>query len=503
MTLSTRTFKILMAVGLFFFSLHTIAGTAYLAKPTGPYRVGFKEFRWINKSICPDFNYSGKNQSDFSPTNKKHCHEMSLRIYYPSTTLPKHNSPYDRFTVNMSLQQIKDEKTPISPKDIQSLKDIKSHAIQNAPFVSHKTFPVILFASGNGNTPQSYENIITNLVSNGYIVVGVNTSFVNPTLFKNGHVVQSGLTGGSDTKLPDYVKLGTANLIYTYKKLHKLHDQLPSSIFSRMNLKKIGVLGHSFGALTVANISHEHPNWFQAGASLDLGTCAYDACVQRNKFEIPFMHIIASTNKVANPIPFKLGKNNYLVGVAPNRDHSAYSTHASFSDLSTLQYHPAMRALSRQDNKRLFEAFSFRLFSHEPTPNDIKTFGNMTMVLVKRDNGQWLLSLYGKAGKHYERAPINISSFHKLINDLNNLPPKAVSKLTKAELAHIKNDIKSIYRILLTEIGAGNGRDITSSINTYLLQFFDTYLKQKPSPDLNHCRKLKKNTYMVCGPGEA
>ena len=52
----------------------------YLHKPTGKYGVGFQDFYWINQNSCPDFNYNGTNQADFSPDNKKHCHEIVARI---------------------------------------------------------------------------------------------------------------------------------------------------------------------------------------------------------------------------------------------------------------------------------------------------------------------------------------------------------------------------------------------------------------------------------------
>ena len=54
---------------------------SYLVKPTGQYNVTFKDYHWINKNICPDPNFNGHNQDDFSPDNKSFCRELMLRIY--------------------------------------------------------------------------------------------------------------------------------------------------------------------------------------------------------------------------------------------------------------------------------------------------------------------------------------------------------------------------------------------------------------------------------------
>ena len=68
----------------------------YLSKPTGQYGVGFEDFHWINKNACPDYNFNGKNQNDFSANNKNHCHEIMARIYYPTTL--KMQTPYYRLS---------------------------------------------------------------------------------------------------------------------------------------------------------------------------------------------------------------------------------------------------------------------------------------------------------------------------------------------------------------------------------------------------------------------
>ena len=78
----------------------------YLKKPTGQYGVGFDDFYWINQNVCPDFNFNGKNQEDFSRGNTKHCHEIVARIYYPTVAQYQPGSLYYRPFIDSAYQDM-------------------------------------------------------------------------------------------------------------------------------------------------------------------------------------------------------------------------------------------------------------------------------------------------------------------------------------------------------------------------------------------------------------
>jgi len=83
--------------------------TNYLKQPTGQYGIGFEDFHWINQNACPDVNFSGKNQEDFSPGNTEHCHEIIARIYYPTTIQSEPSSPYYPPLIDSQIQQFKQQ----------------------------------------------------------------------------------------------------------------------------------------------------------------------------------------------------------------------------------------------------------------------------------------------------------------------------------------------------------------------------------------------------------
>ncbi|MBN9226690.1 MULTISPECIES: hypothetical protein [Legionella] len=105
------------------FSYTVMAGqplTDYLLKPTGKYGVSFKDLHWVNNTICPDPNFSKRQEKDFSSDNTKHCHELMVRIYYPVSLKDYSGVPYYRPTINTE-QNILKTKPGVKSEDIGSL----------------------------------------------------------------------------------------------------------------------------------------------------------------------------------------------------------------------------------------------------------------------------------------------------------------------------------------------------------------------------------------------
>jgi dienelactone hydrolase len=172
-----------------------------------------------------------------------------------------------------------------------------------------------------------YENFITDLVSHGYIVVAINTSFINRVELPDGHIVKEAEIKNPKEEANKFIPLQAADLSYVFKKIHTLHNS--NAIFSAMDLKHIGAFGHSIGARVVANTAHAHPTWFQAAATFDIGTDPTGASIK--KFVIPFMNELSSM-RINCPWPahaksVQLGHQGYLVVIDPNKHDFNYSSH--------------------------------------------------------------------------------------------------------------------------------------------------------------------------------
>lgn len=476
--------------------------TDYLKKPTGQYGIGFENFHWVNQNACPDVNFSGINQEDFSPGNTKHCHEIVARIYYPTTIQSEPSSPYYPPLIDSQIQQFKQQPST-SKTQLKQLTKIKSFSLEKAEILSGKKFPVLLFSPGFGCPSEEYENLITELVSQGYIVVGINTPFINLVALPNAHVVKPvnvANVKNIDRYISDkLVPLQSQDLIYIYNKLHNPHSS--NSLFSSMDLTHIGLFGHSIGARTLADVAYTHPAWFQAIAPLDIGTGSTGEPLKKLKnITIPVMYQISSLFRVISPympVTFGLEKNGYLVGIAPNELNHTYSHHMNFTDFSTLQYLPIYKT---QKEQMTVPSFDLKLMPNYPTRNDIAAFTTVTYVLAKQKNTWGFFQYFSRPNIIAPRTYIDIDMIDGLSVALSALPNKPIDQLSNSEIEPIKKIVTSFNASASNMLGTGNGWEITDSINTYLVRFFNTYLKEQENSAFNKCSPLHKNTYIKCGP---
>lgn len=61
-------------------------------------------------------------------------------------------------------------------------------------------------------------------------------------------------------------------------------------------------------------------------------------------------------------------------------------------------------------------------------------------------------------------------------------------------------DEQGWHRRSMLQVGTGDGWKIAHSVNTYVVKFFDTYLKNQEDPRFKQCTALSSNTFMKCGP---
>jgi len=326
----------------------------YLAKPTGQYGVGFQDFHFQDNNRCPDVFYkAGINESDFSPTNINHCREIMVRVYYPTNGTPKLGdmmyTPLIQRFVNMATGA-----PNMQESYINELYTLHSYSTESADIINadknininpQKLLPVVLFSHGGGSSVQEYENQITNLVSHGYIVVGVNSFFIGSYIaLPNGHVV---LSDKSNTISNDSLQqTQQKDIEYVFNNL----QLLPHPIYNSMNLNQIGLAGHSYGGGAIERVVRNNPNIFKAAIAEDgfYGDDPHGKPVKISGFTIPFMHILSGTigyapKQLKFPLSYNLFDNNFVVGLSPNNQilwsgtYPFYTVHAEFSDENTLK----------------------------------------------------------------------------------------------------------------------------------------------------------------------
>jgi hypothetical protein len=465
---------------------------SYLLKPTGLYGVGFQNLYWINEQACPDPFWTGDNNADFRSDNPNHCREMMLSIYYPTDNKTQQGAIYNNPLNKSYYAPLLSGNPGITKEHYEELDQLRSFAVENAKISSTPNFPVLIFSPGFGLPTSVYENLITESVSHGYIVVGINSAFINRSQLPNGRVVNAIV---SNLPLQTHLPLQTQDISFVLDALKSQHGS--SELFQKMDLNHIGGFGHSIGARAIADAIHANQFAFRAGVTLDIATHSAETVKQAS---VPFMHIIAAgwRNPARSLRPVDLNNKNYLIELKPNKNDHDYSQHLFATDLSTLQYLSGFQGLTnyRQEQARIF---SLRFMSHEPTSDELKSFDKSTWVLIQTQlQGQWSLVYYSSGIKVTE---VPVAEVNGLDSALSQLPNSEPEKFTPNDTAKIVEIMFPFNMLIFALLGTANGTELTQNMNTYLVDFFDTYLKNTVNPNFQTCTPLSSDTLMHCGPG--
>lgn len=333
-----------------------VVNSSYLAKPTGQYGVGYQDIHLLNNRLCPDKYFTGINQGDFSDGNKNEvggtnfCHEMMLRIYYPTHSKIELKDAY--YAPFISQYQNYLDELSLSKEELNHyrllLNEIKTFSNKNdINFVNDSQFPIVIFSPGAGMSVQEYENFISNLVSHGYIIVGVNSAFISDNVvLPNKHVVKQ------VDFLPDEDFQEQYNdFEYVLINLKSILNKNMPQIASQINFNEIGAFGHSIGAKVIVDYLHKnvYDLKLQAAVALEVGgSLKKDNNSVYKQVDIPFMHQVAAMRFHPQAMDMEekngfdksdfsdMGKNSYGIIHRTSKLDYMSTSHKSFSDFSTL-----------------------------------------------------------------------------------------------------------------------------------------------------------------------
>ena len=158
---------------------------------------------------------------------------------------------------------------------------VPTHAAQGPPVASDRPrYPVLVFASGLNAFRQSNMFQIEQLVSRGFIVVGLDQPYTSAvTAFPDGRtvdgwskdrlveVIQQSVTPTApapslgDVELPDGIfPYLAADLSFALDQLARLNDSDSQGLLTgRVDLDRVGAFGVSLGAITVGQACHTDP----------------------------------------------------------------------------------------------------------------------------------------------------------------------------------------------------------------------------------------------------
>ncbi len=279
----------------------TTAGDGPLPVPTGPHSVGRVSYDWVDHA-----------RFDVYAGNPDARRELVLFVWYPA-------SP-----------QASAEFAPYLPAAWAATAEflginvagLRSHAVPQAPVADGSAYPVLLL-SPSGFPPLMLSAIAEELASHGFVVVGVNHTYETTlTAFADGRVVPMnpaatggalGPQAGSHAEIfrqrASVCEYKAADLAAVADQLENLNTDPTEHFGGRLDLARLGALGHSFGGNAALELCRNDQRC-RAAANLD-GALWSD--VGKVGLDKPALQVLAEHGEFA-----RTGEDAVEAGAAPN-----------------------------------------------------------------------------------------------------------------------------------------------------------------------------------------
>ena len=262
----------------------------------GTYGIGTQIFEWVDSTRYEHFTVE---DNDYR--------RLKLQIWYPANISDVNTKPV--LYLNHPKIQIPAiaEQLEIPPYLLTNIRNIQTNAYLNAPIVNDQgIFPILLFSHGLGGMKNQNAIQIEALVHKGYIVVAPDHAYdANITVFYDGTIAdfRSGSEGIHtedqfwEYRLPQ-LQNRTDDINYIYNKIRLLTED-KKSIWTYIDIHKVGIFGHSFGGATSIMVAHSNPE-IDAVFLLDAWTVPIPQSVVDIGLNVPVMFM--GQNKWENPM---------------------------------------------------------------------------------------------------------------------------------------------------------------------------------------------------------
>jgi len=328
----------------------------------GPYEVGTADYLWVDESRAETY-------SD-TPDDKRH---LRIKVWYPA-------KKQDGLTPAPYLPSLNEFKTP---ELFRGLTALPSRAYANAPIaIDQQNFPVLIYSHGADWTRFSGSFVTEEMASQGYIVVAIGHTGMNKSTRFPGYnftndifkMLQSSMQQAMATKKPEEMKqaqaemskymedsfaVWTDDVTYVLNKLEALSTTDKMTWSSRLDMKRIGMFGWSFGGALALEMTHQDERVL-AGVNHDGGLWGD---IVDNGSTRPLMIMHSDWHKDLSDYP---AEQREMVGEALSKNEKATSKftsdwyeldfpnagHAHFSDITefaNLEF-PAFQSMRNQDN---------------------------------------------------------------------------------------------------------------------------------------------------------
>lgn len=357
-------------------------------KPTGPYKIGTMTYHWTDNTREEYFTEA--------PDDKR---ELMVQIWYPANSTVKGKlAPYiaDAAPFASGFDRV----MKIPEKIFTGLDMVKTHAIEYAKLSdTDSKYPVLVFSHGYTGYKGQNTFQVEQLVSHGYIVVGIDHTYSSiASVFPDGHVANFDGEGAEGYEQMKYSFMDKRNEVwvedakFVVDQIEMLSSNDPDGVFTgRMDLENLGMFGHSFGGATSVQMIMEDPR-IKAGMNMD-GALYGKLRIPADGLKKPFLMMSAddtvkSIDKISDEVIATMGTNReelakyyaeFIARYDPITVGGNYwmtlknNKHMSFSDMYL--FTPLLEKMSELDVRsahRLINDYTLEFFDHYLKQEPIK-----------------------------------------------------------------------------------------------------------------------------------
>lgn len=235
-----------LLLGFTFFLAYALPVFTF-SKPTGIYAIGIQYFHLTDENRTEPF-------LDKS-TEKR---ELMVKVYYPAKN--DDSKPYSPYFHSPELIRLFTAGYGLPDFMFDHLNLVKTNSKEGLQISEDQpNYPVILFSHGAGTSMETQTSNCEDLASHGYIVVSIDYPYVSAATIFPDRVV-SAREATKDFKMAEPAEAITQIMAedagFVIDTLGKINEGKIVSIFAgKLNMEKIGAIGHSVGGAVAYNLA--------------------------------------------------------------------------------------------------------------------------------------------------------------------------------------------------------------------------------------------------------
>ncbi len=277
-----------------------------LPTPTGPFAVGRAIFDWTDDA----------NMDTLAPApgTKR---ELLVWIWYPSVAGQGMTNDYVPAPLRAEVER--DLGPILGGLLTRDLSKVHPHSIRNADVSpQQRSYPVVIMRAGASLEVWNYSTLAEDLASHGDVVVGFDAPYRTFTVvFPDGRVMRRipennpelclERTGQERDRCANRLLTAwTADTAFVLDRLERLNASDASGKFKgRLDMRRVGVFGHSFGGAAAALFCHEDS---RCKAGIDVDGAPHGSVIQAG-IDRPFMFLLGDHSHESDPEGSQIGAN--------------------------------------------------------------------------------------------------------------------------------------------------------------------------------------------------